>query len=410
MSYVGPYQPGGAANSGSGQPNSADDAPVSRGSEATSTAAQDPTVRPAPQKAPKDSAATTSGDGLTNGKGAPALMAPPMSISADDLLALLRSIQTKSSDVQMSTAKLGLENAKVKIEQNTANQIRKLQEWTEKAQEAESKGRLGKIFGWIGKVVAVVAALGAVAVAGVSAIASGGAATPLLLFASMALVSATISLADQISQECGGPPISLGNLVTSACSKLLQTFGVDQEVADRIGKVMAGAVAIAMPVMLLVEPQLIGTMAAGVCELAGADPNTAAIVSMVVGMATAVTVGILAAVASCGASAASSATKVVSGLINSGAQITLGVTGIATGATGIAVAKTTAEADGVLASKKDLEAAMARLQKLMEEGREDLKKIIQEIEDGIRAVSQIINGSVESMAQITANMGRRVTV
>jgi hypothetical protein len=333
-----------------------------------------------------------------------------MSISADALLELLRSMQSKTTDVRMNTARLDLESAKVKIEQNTADQLRKLQDWAQKAQEAESKGRLGKIFGWIGKIVAVVAAVAAVAVAGISAVATGGGATPLLIFASMALAAATISLADQISQECGGPPISLGNIVNSACSKLLKGFGVDEEKADQLGKVLAGVVAVAMPVMLLVEPQMIGTMAAGICELAGADANTTTWVSMAVGLATAITVGVLAAVASGGASATSTATKVVSGLIKSGAQITLGLTGIGTGAVSIAVGKTMAKADDALASKKDLEAAMTRLQKLMEEGRDDLKKIIQEIEDGIRAVSQIINGSAESMAQITANMGRRVTV
>ncbi|MCR2730860.1 hypothetical protein NSP38_24100, partial [Salmonella enterica] len=92
----------------------------------------------------------------------------------------------------------------------------------------------------------------------------------------------------------------IGNLLGTMASKFLEACGVDKETAGKIGKVMAGVAALAMPVALLIEPQLLGTLATGVCELAGADPKTTAIVGMAIGMAAAVTVGIITAVASGG--------------------------------------------------------------------------------------------------------------
>jgi hypothetical protein len=353
---------------------------------------------------------SASGDVLTNGRGAPALEEPPVPITSDDMIALLRVMRTKSTDAQLASAKESLETARIKADKNTENQLNKIKEWVEKSKEADSKGILGKIFGWIGKIVAVIAAAVAVAVAAAATAATGGAAAPMLVLASMAMIAATMSLADQISQECGGPQISIGNLIGTITSKVLEACGVDPETAGKIGKVMAGVVAIAMPVAFLIEPQLLGTMATGICELAGADPKTTAIVGMVVGMAAAVTVGIVTAVASGGSSAVSSAVKITNGLVAGGSQIAQGLTSVATGAVNISAAKDRADADNIMASKKEMEAAMVKLQKQMEEDREQIKKVMQEIEDGVRAVSQIINGTAESMTQITANMGKRMSV
>lgn len=165
-----------------------------------------------------------------------------------------------------------------------------------------------------------------------------------------------------------------------------------------------------MPVALLIEPQLLGTLATGICELAGADPKTTAIVGMAIGMAAAVTVGIVTAVASGGGSAVSSAVKVTNNIVSGAAQVAQGVASVGTGAVNIAVAKDKNEAENILASKKELDAMMVKLQQQMDEGREEIKKVMQQIEDGIQAVSQMINGTADSMAQITANIGKRSTV
>lgn len=359
-------------------------------------------------------------DGITDARGAPMIGNPVTSFSADDMTELLRSIRSKSQDAQLEGAKSGIEAARIKAEKNTDSQLKKIEEWVEKSKEAEQKGTLSKIFGWIGKIVAVIAAVAAVAVAAAATVVSGGAAAPLLVFAVMGLVGATISLADQISKECGGPEISIGNLLTTMSSKFLEACGVPKEKAEQIGKVMAGVAALMMPAMLLVEPGLAGTMATGICELAGADKNTTMYVAMAVSVAAAITVGIVMVVASGGTSAANSAVSTTSKLastlaaagprIAAGAQIAGGVTTAATGAVNISKAYTQREAENLLSDKKDLEAAMVKLQKQMEEGREEIKKVLAQIEDGMQAVTQMINGAAESMSQITANLGKRQSV
>jgi hypothetical protein len=372
------------------------------------------------------------GDGVSDERGAPAISEPTKVFSSDDMVALLRTIRSKSQDSQLEAAKNGVQTAQIKAEKNTDDQLKKIEEWVEKCKEAESQGILGKIFSWIGKIVAVIASVVAVAVAGAAAVASGGAATPLLALAVMGLVGSTIALADQISQECGGPQISIGALLTTMAAKFLEACGVPEEKANQIGKLMAGVAACMMPAMLLVEPGLASTMATGICELAGVDPKITGYVAMAVGIAAAVTVGIVVAVASGGAGAATSvssvatgaaqttstvttatvstATKVANGLVGAGAQIASGATQVGAGVVSIQKAGLEKQAEEALADKQELSAEMLKLQQQMEEGREEIKKVIQQIEDGLTNVSKMINDSADSMSQITANMGKRMSV
>ncbi|SAI69987.1 outer protein B [Bordetella ansorpii] len=354
--------------------------------------------------------APATGERLTDERGAPAISEPSASFNAADMVDLLRSLKGKSQDAQLAAAQKGLESARVKAEKNTEAQLDKIKDWIEKCKEAEGKGLLGKIFGWIGKIFAAIAAIAAVAIAAVATAATGGAAAPLLAMAVIGAVGATISLADQISQECGGPEISIGNLVQTMVGKFLEACGVPPETAERIGRVMGGVLAIAMPVMLLVEPQLLGGMAQNIALLAGADEQTAGYIGMAVGIAAAITAGIAMAVVSGGAGAGTAATKIASSLVGAGAQIVQGATSVATGGLKISEAIDKRDAENIIADKKELEAAMVKLQKQMEEGREELKKVIQQIEEGLQAVTKMIAGAADSMAQVTSNIGKRAAV
>jgi hypothetical protein len=390
---------------------------------------------------------TAGGDQVSDARGAPTIGEPAKVYSQDDMVSLLRSIRSKSQDGQLQAAKNGIETAKLAAEKNTEGQLKKIDEWVKKCEEANNKSTLGKIFSWIGKIAAVIASVVAVAVAGAAAIASGGAATPLLALAVIGLIGSTISLADQISQECGGPTISIGNLIGTMTSKLLESFGVDPETAGKIGKVMAGVAVIMAPGLLLVEPGLAATMAQGICELAGVDPAVAGYVTMAIGIAAAVTVGIVMAVASAGASSGSAVAnataqtgataattgakvastaaqttstvttatvstgaKVANGLVGAGAQIASGATQIGSGIVTIQKAGIEKDAQNALADKKALAADMIKIQQQMEDGREEIKKVIQQIEEGLMNVTKMINDSADSMSQITANMGKRMSV
>lgn len=369
----------------------------------------------------KNAGANKTDEGPTDARGAPRLPLPSQTFSVADMTDLLRSIQTKNTEQQLKTSQEGVESAKLKAAKNTESQLEKIKEWVDASKKAESKGFWGKLFGWIGKVVAFLAAAVLTAAAAVATVATAGAAAPLLAVAAIGLVAASMSLASAISQECGGPEISFGSLIKETVGRFLtDVCGVDPKLADNICKVLGGVMAVAAPILLAVEPGLIGDMAKGIALMAGADEATAGYIGMAFGIAAAVTVGIAMAVASGGTSLVGSATNVAmqatlqtlktfNTIVNATNLVVSGSTQIAQGGLTIAKGQSEKEAQGALADQEALKALMIKLQAQMEEGREEMKKIIQQIEESGQIVTQMLAGAADSSAQIALNMGGRTT-
>ena len=349
-------------------------------------------------------------DGVTNGSGAPALYVPVGRPDMATLILELQQINAKSQQEQTDVTKNNLEaniDKQDKLNQKVADNLKASQE---QELEASKSSRLGKIFGWIGKVVAVVAAAVAVAVTGVAAVVSGGAAIPLLALSTMALVSATMSLANQVSQELGGPEISLSNLISSTSVKLLEAFGVDKEDAEKVGKVLVGAAAIAVPILTLIEPQMLGTAAEGISLLAGVSPEKAAIVGMAVGIAASITVGILVfaatSVASGGLNVLPSAVKLANGIIQTASTIVKGGTMIAAGAANIDSAVKVRDMALMQAQRLDFQTTGQALRQVMKDQQETLNALLQQIQDSMRGVATLISELTQSLSQISNNLGR----
>jgi len=352
------------------------------------------------------------GDGVKNAQGAPNIAEPNMQLSADDLVALLQHMRSKSQDQQLATAKLGLERSRVDAQKNNEAQQKKIQEWINKCQEEANKSQLSKIFGWIGKIFAVIAAVVAIVASVVATPFTGGAAAALTALAVVGLVAATMSLADQISQASGGPEISLSNMMTKMVGGILEAMGVPKEKAEQIGRTMAGALAMMMPVALLVEPKLLGTMVQGIAQLAGADAQTTMALTMGFTLAAALVVGIGTAVVGFNAAKAVSdvtnqVMKTATALSQAVAQGVTGATQIAQGAIGIEKGKLAEEGEKALADKKELEAFLKMINQSMEDQREALRKLIQELEEGVKVVSSMVQSAADSMSQITSNLGKR---
>lgn len=361
-------------------------------------------------------------DPLVDQRGAPRLDAPTETFSANDMVDLLRSLRSKTEDGQLRTAKEALESARIKAEKNTDQQLEKIQEWIEKCKEAESKGTAAKVFGWIGKVFAFVAAIATVVAAAVATVATGGTAAPLLALAVVGAISATLMLASAISQECGGPEISINSLIQHTVGKFLtDVCGVDPEQASNICKILGGVVSIACPVLLAIEPSLLGNMAESIAVMAGVDPQVAGYIGMALSIVAAVGVGIAMAVMTGGSSAAMSATQVTSKVLvsslktfntimTSASAIVSGSTQIAQGGLNISKGHSEKEAEDAISAKKELEAMMVKLQRQMEENREEIQKIIQQIEESTQTVSKMIAGTTDSLKQVAMNMGSKPTV
>lgn len=353
-------------------------------------------------------------DAVVNQRGAPALYRPASSRSVADLSIMMTRLVLESSEGNKDVVENNLRAEAGKLEKNAAFRIANQKEIRGKTIEQAEYAHTEKVSGWVAKIAAVIAATIAVAVTGVATFFSGGATLPLLAISTMALVTASMSLADQVSRELDGPEISLSNLISSTSVSLLEAFGVDHEKAVRIGQKMVGYTALALPVLMLIEPQMAGTLAQNICESAGVSPETAQIVGMVVSMVTSLAVGVIAVgvavLGSGGLAAVPIAMRVIGGVISGGATLVQGGAMIEQGRMKINTTISVNEVSHIQASNVELEASSLSLRKQMDTDQETIKTLMKNIEDGMRAAAQIIKELFDSLSQISSNISRRASV
>lgn len=351
------------------------------------------------------------GAGRANGasSSAPAIGGVTMSFSAEDLAAALLVLQGKTQESQIKTAKEGLDTSRIQSEKANEKALNKIIEANEKAQEAAGKSKVMGILGWIGKIAGMVAAIAAVAVAAAATVATGGAAAPLLAFAVIGLVGATMSLASAISQEAGGPALELSSLLNKAMTGMLEAFGMDKEEAAKLGKMLAGAVGLVTGAVLI-DPSLAGDFYAGIALLAGADEMQAAIVATVFTVAATVAIAAAQIVLTCGVGSAGAVASIatrIGQITQAGAGIAQGVSTAVAGGYGISKAFDDRDIANLQADRKEIQALLIKLQQKMEEEREEIKKVVEQIMDGYSVVSQMFDSAASSRQQLTANLGAR---
>lgn len=347
--------------------------------------------------------------GVTTPGGAPAIDGVQINFSPEDMAAALLVLQGKTQEAQLTTAKEGLTTNKKKLEEKNKQAMDKINDWIKKCEEAESKSKAGGIFGWITKIAGFVAAALAVAVAAVATVATGGAAAPLLALAVIGLVGATISLASQISQAAGGPALELSTLMSKLCTTVLMACGVPKDKAEQAGKMMSGMIGL-LSGAVLVDPAFAGQAFGGFAELVGADAMQAAIVTGVFTAVATIAVAAVMIIASGGTNAGAAIDGIAKTVMTAAkigqavAGITSGAAAVAQGGIGIAQAYDERDAANIQADKKLVDAIIAKLQKQMEEDREQIKKVMEEMMEGMNIVSQMIAGAAQSRSQITSNL------
>lgn len=352
----------------------------------------------------------TNGPGRVGGAGnAPAIGGVTMSFSAEDLAAALLVLQGKTQESQLKTAKEGLETSRIQSDKANEKALNKILDANKKAEDAEAKAKKMGIFGWIAKIAGFIASIAAVAVAAAATVATGGAAAPLLAFAIVGMVGATMSLASAISQEAGGPPLELGSLLNKAFTEMLVSFGMDREKAEQVGKVMAGAVGL-MTGAVLIDPSLAGDLFAGIALLAGADEMQAAIIATAFTVAATIAIAVAQIVLTAGVGTAGAVASVatrIGQITQAAAGITQGVSTAVAGGYGVAKAFDDRDVANLQADRKEIQALLIKLQQKMEEEREEIRKVIEEIMEGYNVVSQMFESAASSRQQITANLGAR---
>lgn len=343
---------------------------------------------------------------------APAIDGVTINFSPEDMAAALQVLRGKTQDAQMKTAQEGLQISKTQAEQQNERAMGKIKEWIAACEDAAAKQKASEQMDWVAKIGAFIGAIIAVVAAAVLTVATAGAAAPLLAVAVLGLVGATMNLASAISQKLGGPAVDLGTLMTQAATAILTAVGVPADKIEAASKVLAGVLAV-VTFAAIADPSMLGTLAGGIAQLAGADATQVAIVTAVISFVATIAVMGATMIASGGSAAVGGIAKLVqtvSKVAQSIIGIASGVTAAVGGAYRISAAYDEHTAATAQADKKAIDAIIAKLGKQMEDDREELKKVVQQLMDSISVVSQMIAAAAESRTQIIQGTAGRSPV
>jgi hypothetical protein len=184
---------------------------------------------------------------------------------------------------------------------------------------------------------------------------------------------------------------------------------VPKDKAEQAGKMMSGMIGL-LSGAVLVDPAFAGQAFGGFAELVGADAMQAAIVTGVFTAVATIAVAAVMIIASGGTNAGAAIDGIAKTVMTAAkigqavAGITSGAAAVAQGGIGIAQAYDERDAATIQADKKLVDAIIAKLQKQMEEDREQIKKVMEEMMEGMNIVSQMIAGAAQSRSQITSNL------
>jgi len=320
---------------------------------------------------------STGGNSIANGNGAPQLDGVTVNFSAEDMAATLLVLQGKTQEAQLSTAKEGINTNKKKLEDQNQRATDKINDWIKKCEEASAKEKAGGVLNWFKKIAGAIAAAFAVVAAAIATVATGGAAAPLLALAVLALASSAVDIASEVDKANGGKGfdhvtqwMDPGSIIGKGMGELAKAFGASDEQAAIVSATFAVVATIAI-------------MAASIALTGGAS----AVSDVQKMILTAARVG-----------------QAVAGVV-------AGATTAAKGGVDIAVAHDQRDATLIQADKKKIDAIIAKLQKQMDEDRDEIKKVLDQMMEGMNIVSKMINSAGESRAQISSNLsGKAQTI
>lgn len=344
-------------------------------------------------------------DPLKDANGAPALEAPAVSFLDDELTAIMEDLQENAFGSQRKNAEAKIHANRTHMRAALANKKANLQESRKVEDDRKAADRKAKIWGWIGRIVAVVASIAAVAVTAATA----GAASPLMAFAVMGLVGACISLADQIAKEKNpDSSISISALFNKIAGVILEKLGIDEQTSKRVGSILAGSMAV-LTGAIIVEPQLAGDIAKGICELAGASETAKMAITMTVGLIAGIAIGFITG--GLGGNTAAGMNKAVHMAISLGTKAIQGTTQIGAGVNALNQANLEADSANLRAEKKKIDALLVDIQNGQDESFEDLKNVLLMMEDSVDRFSAMIGDLCKNAIAITRNMNNaKVTI
>ena len=337
--------------------------------------------------------------GIFNAMGAPAIDDIMSGFSAEEMAIALQAIQNKVQQQQMLTAKEGIKLSKTQIDQANQKSMDKIKDWIKASDDAAAKAKKKSIFGWLSIIGAAIAC----AVAVVATVATGGLASPLLVVAAVGVATLAYSATKMVLEKFGVQG-DLSDLFTFVANKVMQILPIPEEKREAIAQIVGcGLVMLATGgATLVVDPTVFSKVVGGSAALVTDNPTVLGWVNMVATATAAVGAAIAMTVLTGGGGAA----KAVSGIINAISAVGSAAQNIGSGVMDLEIAKDVKAGDQAKADKKEMDAFLLKLQRLLEEDTEQLKKVLQELEEGFASISQILSDSAASRTQITSNIGR----
>ncbi|WP_431688359.1 type III secretion system translocon subunit SctE [Hahella sp. NBU794] len=290
----------------------------------------------------------------TSGKSFAPDLERPQPRSSDELVALLLTIKSKSSNEQIESSQQDIQLNRTKQNQKHDEMLDQIQKSIEAGDKAKKGGLFGKIFGWIANIATAIA--GAVMIAtGVGAIA--GAAMLALAVDSMVGAATGHSLMGEM---------------TKGIAKGLQAMGMDESVAN----IVAGVVTAAVTIAVCVGASMASAAKAGsglITRLASSPEQMQKI-------------------------------QVAGAQVKNVASATAGTSAIGGGASQITTGVYKKQATDARANQMDMKKELAKLQAAMEAEQDRLKEVISKLNEGVSRILQIMGNDHSTRMQISRNM------
>ncbi len=379
----------------------------------------------------------------TGGPAAPEIGPPRHDEAYEEDIAQLLNASITNNGITASLNSIKVSNTK--LEEQAAASKKKLDDSIRASENAERRkgGFLNKFLKVLTKVGAFAGAIAGLAVAGFMLAGTGGlAAGPAALLA-LGAVGSLVSLASQISQECGGPALDAASLAS-----VLK----DTKAGAAGGHFIAGLAGV-----ILLQGDGIGQIASGAAVAGGTGEEKAALVASIgtaiggilLSLATGKVIGNavkaaklkeldklddvskIAASASKGSKGASASEEAAKALTISEkakaaadsatgqavknifrftddvATMTVGTSSATKGSLDIETANIERDADKARADKQRTDANIQRIQHQLEDERDMMKKFIEMFEGVTSSIIAILSQAAESRSQINTTMARQ---
>lgn len=170
--------------------------------------------------------------------------------STFSLLMRVEQLNSETQNAQLVSQQLGINVTDIKRNQLHEDNLKKFDEAIAKIRAAKRAAGIAGKLGLMGKILGFVAALAGVIAAVAAAGATGGLATPVVVFAALALVGASVSLGSEISERHGGGGYSF------------------EDTVDQMGDFKAFGT-----VFIVLDPSIGGKLLGELAEYAGGDEN-----------------------------------------------------------------------------------------------------------------------------------------